>query len=109
MAKKYDKLVRDNIPSIIVSDGKRCTYRKVEGEELKTYLHKKIDEEVAELHNAKTPKEVCEEIIDIIDVLQRLAGEEGITDELLHEVSDAKDVNGRFEEGYVLEEVEEVE
>ena len=42
------KLVRDNIPDIINSDGKDCKYHYAGEEEFKTYLFEKLREELVE-------------------------------------------------------------
>ena len=41
MKKQYDKIVRDNIPEIIKSDGRNCSFSIVSGKEKLDYLFKK--------------------------------------------------------------------
>ena len=70
---KYDKLVRDKIPEIIESKGKKAICRTLDEAEYKEYLEKKLDEEVAEFHESKD----IEELADIVEVLVALAAECG--------------------------------
>ncbi len=66
---KYDKLVRDNIPSIIQAAGKSCRTKQVTGDDLTRYLREKIREEVDELFN-----DPCdEEMGDVLEVLAAIA------------------------------------
>ena len=65
---KFDKLVRDKIPEIIESTGKKAIYRILSEEEYKEYLEKKLDEEVAEFHGSKS----IEELADILEVVYAL-------------------------------------
>lgn len=73
--KKYNKLVRDKIPEIILDQGKELSYRTLSEAEFKEYLEKKLDEEVAELHDAVEhhPNKILEELADIEEVLYALA------------------------------------
>lgn len=65
---RYDKLVRDKIPEIIESTGKKAIYRTLSEAEYKEYLEKKLDEEVAEFHESKS----IEELADIYEVMDAL-------------------------------------
>lgn len=66
----YNKLVRDNIPEIIKSNGGKPKYRYLENdEEFKKALKVKLVEEIDELLNAKTEEEAIEELADIYDVI----------------------------------------
>lgn len=73
--KKYDKLVRDNIPDIIHENGKSVCFRTLTENEFKEYLLKKLDEEVAEFR--ENPN--LEELADITEVLYALAETHGRT------------------------------
>ena len=66
--RKYDKLVRDKIPDIIHDQGKGVCFRVLNETELKEYLEKKLDEEVAEFHKSKS----AEELADILEVVAAL-------------------------------------
>lgn len=53
MIKKYDKLVRDKIPSIVGDEGQICVYEVCSGAaELKEYTRNKVLEEAEEVHEA---------------------------------------------------------
>ena len=54
----YDKLVRDNIPNIISSNGEEPITRILNDEEYWEYLLKKDTEELEEVRNAVS-KEEC--------------------------------------------------
>ena len=45
---KYNKLVRDRIPEIIESNGKKCVYSTLSDEEYLAMLDAKLNEELAE-------------------------------------------------------------
>lgn len=101
---KYDKLVRDKIPEIIASTGKKATYRILDEAEYKEYLEKKLDEEVAEFHESKS----IEEIVDIIDILDCLLTAYGYTfEEFCFACENKSKERGDFEKRICLIEVEE--
>ena len=105
------KLVRDNIPAIILEKQNNCAYAECKDHELlKRLLEKKLFEEVNEFIDA----EVLPEAADVITVLYYLYLE-GIKDydgELitfdqffnsLHLAAQNKlETNGGFEKGYIL-------
>lgn len=68
--KKYNKLVRDNIPQIIVKDGKNFKIRILSDQEYLQALKTKLVEEAEELSKAKTDKDVINELADIYEVLE---------------------------------------
>lgn len=68
MRKTYNKLVRDNIPAIIESEGQTCTTHILSDDEYIKALESKLDEEVAEYHSDKT----LEELADIAEVIHAL-------------------------------------
>lgn len=78
----YNKLVRDKIPEIIAESGKVAIYRRLDDEEYKIELEKKLDEEVAEFHESKS----IEELADIYLVLAHLciASGHSLEDLVLH-------------------------
>ncbi len=65
---RYDKLVRDNIPSLL--DEKKVPYEKhtADQEEFKARLIEKLGEEIAEFQEAGSP----EELADVIEVVKAL-------------------------------------
>ena len=67
--KKYNKLVRDKIPEIIESQGKRCKVYVAVNEDYQQRLKDKLQEEVQEFL-----KDPCvEELADIEEVLLSIA------------------------------------
>lgn len=102
------KLVRDNIPQMIVDeDRKRVTFRSLSEEEFKDALHDKLDEEVAEFHKSGD----IEELADIMEVINALAGIiDGTTIMDVEALRCRKRAhNGGFDKRYFLEKVEKKE
>lgn len=104
---KFDKLVRDKIPEIIAVDGKRAVTRILDDEEYKVYLEKKLDEEVAEFHESKSPSE----LVDILEVVFALGYAYDCSAMELHQIAQNKRIErGGFRKKILLEEIcEEVE
>ena len=73
MEKVYNKLIRDNIPSIIKRDGRKATTRILDDEEYKIELYKKLLEEANEVIGANNSEEVLEEMADVLEVLRAIA------------------------------------
>ena len=97
--KKYDKLVRDKIPEIIMADGKECEFEIVPKEERVELLEKKLMEEVNEYLQDKN----LEELADIMEVLFGLADNLGYREEdLMKKREEKKEERGGFKEGIVL-------
>lgn len=102
--KIHNKLVRDKIPEIIESDGKKCvTHILSEGEYL-SELEKKLNEEVAEYQSDKN----LEEMADVLEVLQSICVARGYTlDELEALRAKKAQVRGGFQDRIFLEYVED--
>ena len=69
MIKEYDKLVRDNIPEMIVSEGKTCKYRQANETERLDYLKAKVQEELDEFKEAYKEDSLTnmqKELVDLI-------------------------------------------
>ncbi len=99
----YNKLVRDRIPEIIRADGKRLKSRVLDDAEHLEALLKKLEEEVAELTEARN----VEEMADVHEVLLALAEALKIVPEELEEVRRGKAAKrGGFQQKIFLEEVE---
>lgn len=95
----YNKLVRDNIPEIIVNNGGKAEIRILSDEEYRRYLEAKLDEEVGEYHKENT----AEELADILEVVYALAASIGCTKEELLEIYQKKhDERGGFEKRIFL-------
>ena len=88
------KLVRDKIPEIIEASGATPLTRILETEEYLSCLEAKLDEEVQEFHESKSP----EELADILEVVYALAEAHGCSREQLQQIFDAKHTaRGGFE------------
>lgn len=73
---KYNKLVRDKIPSIITNNGEIPVTRILNDEEYKIELERKLYEEYQEVINSKNIDRL-EELADMIEVIKALASLEG--------------------------------
>ena len=83
---KQGKLVRDNIPQIILADGKTPITRILTDEEYLVELDKKLTEEVAEYQEDKS----LEEMADVLEVLLAICEARGHSVEQLMEVRNQK-------------------
>lgn len=100
--KKYNKLVRDNIPKIIEASNKTCVIEVVTGKEKEEYLEEKLKEEVNEYLEDKN----LEELADVMEVLFALADNLGYKEEdLLNKREEKKLERGGFKKGIILKEV----
>ncbi len=79
MIKKYNKLIRDRILEIIEEVGEKPYSRILNKKEYIEEIKKKILEESKELIQAKTKKEIINEIIDIQELIDVLMAELGLT------------------------------
>lgn len=103
---KYDKMVRDKIPEIIMRDNKTPSIRIAEKKEILPYLVKKLFEEVKEI--SENP--CCEELVDLETVLRAIKEHMGICDEEFETAYRLKiDRCGGFKKGIILESVEKNE
>lgn len=107
------KLVRDNIPDIIVSQNKRCTFRKLfNQEEINNARKTKVLEELAELKEAIISEDndsIREEIADFIEIFYFWLNGKfdwGCLDNLNDDIEDKVEKNGSFKKNYFLEKVE---
>jgi predicted house-cleaning noncanonical NTP pyrophosphatase (MazG superfamily) len=94
-----EKLVRDNIPDIIRAQGRTPDVRVALATERESLLAKKVVEELGEFLANPT----AEEVADMLEVIEALAIERGITMEEVLSVQTKKyGERGGFEKGYVL-------
>ncbi len=77
--KKYNKLVRDKIPEIMLSSGAKPVTKILNDDEYILYLEKKLDEEVTEYHQDKN----LEELADILEVIYALCENQGYSKDKL--------------------------
>ena len=101
---KYNKLVRDRIPEIIVGTGKTCSTETLSDTDYLRMLDVKLDEELAEYHKDQN----LEELADLLEVVRAAAIARGYTLEELEQVRAEKAAKrGGFEKRILLKEVYE--
>ena len=106
MEELYDKLVRDNIPDIIKSNGEKPITRILNDKEYLKYLLKKDSEELEEVRSANNIEEVKKELGDKLEVLIAIAIFYGFTlEDIINEAKIKKNKNGGFEKRILLEKV----
>jgi len=71
--KKYNKLVRDMIPEIIESSGKKCKWHKAQERSLPGYLAKKLVEEAKEFQENPSNEELAD-IMEVIYTIEHVMG-----------------------------------
>lgn len=99
---EYNKIVRDNIPTIIENNGSKCEIEIVSNEEALSYLYAKLIEEVNEFLESKD----IHEIADVIEVLYAICDKMKITRAMLETIRQQKEnENGGFENNIVLKKV----
>ena len=105
MERIYNKLVRDNIPDIIISNKETPVTRILDEDEYKKALEEKLIEEQEEvLSSAGTER--CEELADTIEVIRALAKLEGKSlEEIIAIADDKKLKRGGFDGRIYLEKV----
>lgn len=109
MERYYNKLVRDNIPEIIKSNGEKPIIRILNDNEYKTELEKKLNEEYQEVLNAKGEERI-EELADMIEIIKYLAKIENSTlDEVIAIANKKNAKNGAFNNKVFLEKVKVIE
>lgn len=103
MSKKYRKLVRDKIPSIIKRTGRRPVTRVLDDKEYIEQLLEKLCEEINEFDEDRN----AEELADVVEVLMALAKALGISQQELQKVRAKKALDrGTFSKRLFLEKVE---
>ncbi|MBM3631972.1 MAG: hypothetical protein FJX00_03240 [Alphaproteobacteria bacterium] len=69
----FNKMIRDHLPQMMRNTGINVVSHEVNGDEYVQRLKNKLVEEADELCAAITPREVSEEIGDVLEVLKALA------------------------------------
>lgn len=99
---EYNKIVRDNIPTIIENNGSKCEIEIVSNEEALSYLYAKLTEEVNEFLESKD----IHEMADIIEVLYAICDKMKITRAMLETIRQQKEnENGGFKNNIILKKV----
>ena len=102
--KVYNKLVRDKIPEIISSQGKKCTVEVMEDEEYLKMIDKKLSEELNEYYEDGS----VEELADLLEVIYSASVARGCSVEELERIRCEKfEKRGGFSRKLLLKEVEE--
>ena len=106
--KTYNKLIRDKIPEIIKKDNAVPKVSELDDNQFKVALKEKLVEEAKELLEAKTDKEILNELSDVLQLLESIALNNNIA---IAEVKKQKEKNeverGGFEKKLFLEYVDE--
>lgn len=106
MEKKYDKLVRDNIPDIIKANGGEPIYRILNDEEYWAYLLKKDNEELLEVKGACSLEEIKKELADKLELIRAMSEFCGFSlQDIIDEADKKKLKNGGFQKRLLLEKV----
>ncbi|MGI6510366.1 MAG: phosphoribosyl-ATP pyrophosphohydrolase [Erysipelotrichaceae bacterium] len=106
MVKKYNKLVRDNVLSIIEKENKKYSYRILSDEEYLEKLYAKLNEEHQEFNENNS----IEELADMQEVIDAIVKAKGLTNKQFEEIKNTKaEKNGKFEKKIMLIEVIENE
>ncbi|HTQ88031.1 MAG TPA: nucleoside triphosphate pyrophosphohydrolase [Streptosporangiaceae bacterium] len=102
----YRKLVRDRIPEIIQSHGRRPVTRVLDDADYRQALLSKLVEEAREASNA-TAAELPGELADVLEVLRTLTATAGMSwAQLLALADDKRTRRGGFGKRIFLESVE---
>jgi predicted house-cleaning noncanonical NTP pyrophosphatase (MazG superfamily) len=97
------KLVRDNIPQIILKDNFVPIMHIASAEEYSAKLKEKLSEEVEEFLKS----EEIEEIADILEVIYSICEFKQITKEDIESIRKKKaDIRGSFEKRIILDKIE---
>lgn len=105
MERIYNKLVRDNIPTIIKNNGETPVTKILNDVEYKEELEKKLYEEYQEVIESSGNDRI-EELADMLEVIRALAGLEGKCLSDIISVADKKnEKRGAFKEKIFLKKV----
>ena len=102
----HHKLVRDNIPTIIENDHKRCITRILDKNEYINELKKKLIEEAKEVNDSTTVNDICKELADVLEVVEAITNVYGLTMDTVVQTKQNKALtNGKFNQRVFLETV----
>ncbi|WP_247729631.1 nucleoside triphosphate pyrophosphohydrolase [Halovivax limisalsi] len=103
MAEEFDKLVRDEVPTIIEANGETPVTHVADDEAYRRRLAEKLQEEVDEYVESRA----IDELADVLEVVHAIRADRGVSADELEEIREEKAVDrGRFAERIVLERVE---
>lgn len=97
-------LVHDKLPEILERKGKICKTHTAKESEFRKKLREKLKEEVSEYLKDGSP----EELVDIIEVVYKLAEIDGISKAKLEKIRKLKqEYKGKFDDRVILDSVKE--
>jgi predicted house-cleaning noncanonical NTP pyrophosphatase (MazG superfamily) len=100
---RHEKLVRDNIPSLIKQRGETAIAYRASESERPALLKSKMVEEALEVLRAAGPEEATDELADLMEVIDALKDSLAISDDSLNDaVARKRSRRGGFEETLVL-------
>ena len=103
---RYDKLVRDRVPSIILEEDKIVVIHYASDEEYWAALKAKLLEEVGEVIKSKDDEELKKELADVLEVFQAILMFKNFDSEEIVMLLINKGIEkGCFEKRIILEEV----
>ena len=106
--KTYNKLIRDKIPEIIKKDNAVPKISELNDEQFKVALKEKLVEEAKELLEAKTDEEILNELSDVLQLLESIALNNGLSvTDIEKQKEKKKQERGAFEKKLFLEYVDE--
>ena len=98
---RYDKLVRDHIPDIIMAKGESCTTHIADEAEYEAKLFEKLREEAEELVRDKSVGEIA----DVLEVIDAIAAFKGFSKKEIGTIKQKKfEERGGFSGRVILEE-----
>jgi predicted house-cleaning noncanonical NTP pyrophosphatase (MazG superfamily) len=104
----YNKLIRDNIPSIIEKDNKSCIVTVLDDEQFFLELKKKLIEEAREVLTASTKDELISELADLYEIIDKLKDVYSIDELEISKIQKIKaEMNGKFEKKLFLVSVDD--
>ncbi len=100
---EFNKIVRDQIPGVIIGHGESVNTAIVKGEALLKGLRHKLVEEALEVADAKDADSITEELADLLEVVAAIESTVGITRREVEHVRAKKALTkGAFKDGVVL-------
>ncbi len=106
---KYNKLIRDNIPSIIEASGKQCVVEVMDDQQYAAKLAEKLSEELGEFlaeFKAENDEKAIAELADMAEVILAIVDLIGVSREGFESIRRAKvTTNGAFTKKLLLTEV----
>lgn len=99
---QYNKLIRDKIPQIIESSGKKAIVERLNDEKYIDNLNSKLGEELQEYLESNN----IEELADLVEVIYAILDYKSVTLEQFDKIRiDKVDKRGAFKERLLLKEV----